>query len=86
MAKYENIHEIPAEGFGLDWYTRPSWAWPTHGAQRAIEVRVAERDVSGQYESGHRMMKVYSVLTDQGFYWSMTTTDKSWRLRDEHAF
>lgn len=84
--RYENVREIPAEGFGLDWHVRPGWAWPTHGAQRAIEVRVAERNVSRPTECGTRTMQVYSVLTDYGFYWSMTTTDGTWRLREGHAF
>jgi hypothetical protein len=84
--RYENIREVPAEGFGLDWHARPGWAWPTNGAQKAIEVRVAERDVAGRAESGRRMMKVYSVYTDQGFYWAMTGTDGTWRLRNDHAF
>ena len=79
--KYQNVQEIPAEGFGLSWYQRPSWAWPTPGAQRAIEVRTAKREMDNGCT-----MRVYSVLTDQGFYWSLTTTDGTWRLRDEHVF
>lgn len=86
MSMYKNVRVLPAEGFGLNWNSRPSWAFPVHGAQRAVEVRCAERDVSGQYESGHRLMKVYSVYTDQGFFWAMTGTDGMWRLRDSHAF
>ena len=56
----------------------PNFVCRKHGSQRAVEVRIAERE-----DSGHR---VYSVLTDAGNYYVNVYTHGSWDLRDSHAF
>jgi len=81
---FENAknHETDFSG----WRSTPQFMWPANGAQRAVEVRTAERDVAGPFEAGQRFMTCYSVRTDRGEYWAMTGTSGTWGRCDGHAF
>jgi hypothetical protein len=69
----------PSEFGVVGCVTPPPFVCRKYGAQRAVEVRRAERnDQSG--------LVVYSVLTDAGKYYVRHSTDMTWHLRDAHAF
>ncbi len=70
-----NPHEFGVVGC----VTPPFFICKKYGAERAVEVRCAERDD----QSG---LIVYSVLTDAGKYYVRHSTDHTWWSRDSHAF
>ena len=76
------VLEKPEE-FGLDWWSKPTWAWPAHGKQVAVEVRRTMYDTGTRLNSPVQMCECFSVLTDRGEYWLKI---HHWRRVTKHAF